>query len=180
MCSWGNSRNRTEVQFPDTICPICRAGIVGNPQPFTLHPSGMISWIILLRARTYSVTCYSFHFVRPSVYPSSTIISLELWARNHGWRTAEANLVTLAGLLTSIGSYAYRLDFFSKSKQFHTKKRKIQYWGHCNILKFLYEALFDIVSFLVFLHPWSTSLAMQDAEYLNKADISINYQLLWV
>ena len=83
---------------------------------------------------------YSFHFVRPSVYPS-TIIILELWARNHGSRTAEADLVTFVVLLTSIGSYAYRLDFFLKSKQFHEKTRKIQYWGHCNILKFLYVPL---------------------------------------
>ena len=63
---------------------------------------------------------YSFHFVHPSVYPS-TIIILELWTRKHGSRTAEANLVTLAGLLTSISSCAYRLDFFSKSKQFPEK-----------------------------------------------------------
>ena len=74
---------------------------------------------------------YSFHFVHPSVYPS-TIIILELWTRNHGSRTAEANLVTLAGLLTSIGSCAYRLDFFSKSKQFPENKensilRTLQY-----------------------------------------------------
>jgi hypothetical protein len=66
---------------------------------------------------------YSFHFVRPSVYPS-TIIIRQLWAPNHGSRIAEANLVTLAGLLTSIGSCAYRLDIFSKSKQFHEKTRK--------------------------------------------------------
>jgi hypothetical protein len=33
-------------------------------------------------------------------------------------------LVTLAGLLTSIGSCAYRLDFFSKSKQLHEKEGK--------------------------------------------------------
>ena len=48
--------------------------------------------------------------------------------------------------------------------------RTLQYF---EILICAGEALFDIVSFLVFLHPWSTSLAMQDAEYLNKADISV-------
>ena len=81
---------------------------------------------------------YSFHFVHPSVYPS-TIIILELWTRNHGSRTAEANLVTLAGLLTSIGSCAYRLDFLSKSKQFPEKQGKfsIEDIAIC-ISKFLY------------------------------------------
>jgi hypothetical protein len=57
----GHSRNATEVQFTDTICPICRAGIVGNPQPIALHPSEMLSWILLLRARTHSVICYGLH-----------------------------------------------------------------------------------------------------------------------
>ena len=81
---------------------------------------------------------YSFHFVHPSVYPS-TIIILELWTRNHGSRIAEANLVTLVGLLTSIGSCAYRLDFFSKSKQFPEKQGKysIEDIAIC-ISKFLY------------------------------------------
>jgi hypothetical protein len=34
---------------PESAPAICRAGIVGNPQPIPLHPSGMISWIPLLR-----------------------------------------------------------------------------------------------------------------------------------
>ena len=52
--------------------------------------------------------------------------------------------------------------------------RTLQYF---EILICAGEVLFDIVSFLVFLHLWSTML---DAEYLNKADISINYQFVWV
>ena len=81
---------------------------------------------------------YSFHLVHPSVYPS-TIIILELWTRNYGSRIAEANCVTLAGLLTSIGSCAYRLDFSSKSKQFPEKQRQfsIEVIAIC-ISKFLY------------------------------------------
>jgi hypothetical protein len=72
---------------------------------------------------------YSFHFVHPSVYPSKIII-LQLWTRNHGSRIAEANLVTLVGLLTSIGSCAYRLDFFSNSfpkNKENTVLRTLQY-----------------------------------------------------
>ena len=74
---------------------------------------------------------YSFNFVHPSVYPS-TIIILELWTRNHGSRIAEAKLVTLAGLLTSIGSCAYRLDFSQNLNSFLKNKensvlRTLQY-----------------------------------------------------
>jgi hypothetical protein len=41
------------------------------------------------------------------------------------------------GLLTSIGSCAYRLDFFSKSKLFHGNTRKMHYSGQCMSLKFV-------------------------------------------
>jgi hypothetical protein len=55
------TKERNRSRFTDTICPICRANIVGNPQPIALHPSGMISWTPLKRARTYNVICCGFH-----------------------------------------------------------------------------------------------------------------------
>ena len=68
------------------------------------------------------------------------------------------------------------LNSFTK-KQENSILRTLQYF---EILICAGEALFDIVSFVVFLHPWSISLAMQDAEYLNKGEININYQFQWV